>query len=199
MIYTKTRELLQFDERELIKFAFGAFGEFFIGSVRVLPRDEVYGLAIQLKTTRTIRRVLDFSIRVLRPNRIIAEEHPSRFYCSFRGKSLLRVFQPLLRFRKLLLQFEALVYAGYFGQISGEHYEILRPHPDYFYDEYKTHCLAPVQQGDAIGAARPQSGPLHIDKYNAQCPTNTPDALAVAGEKKKKGLDNGQQGPYKRI
>ena len=173
MIYAKTRDLLRFDERVMVRLASVAPTDPFLPFSRhrgnLLRDDEVYGLAVQLKASRAIRRFINCSIRILGPTNIVGKEHPSRFYRSLFGKLILCFFQPFLRFRKLLLRFEVLVYAGYFGQISGEHYEILKPHPG-FYDEYKIHCLAPVQQGDAIGAARPQSGPLHIDKSNAHLP-----------------------------
>jgi len=117
-----------------LRLAFGA------SSISTVIYGDVNGLAIQLKTTRAIRRCLDLAIRVLGPSHIITKEHPSRFYRSILGKLLLCFFQPVLRFRKLLLEFEVFVYAGYFGKISGEGYELLKPHPDYI---EKTHCLAP--------------------------------------------------------
>lgn len=137
-IYTKTRNLLRYPEKDVIDLAFGTFGSITFGS-RAIPYNKVYDLSIQLKTARAIRYFFDFAIIILRPNHIISEEHPSLFYSSFFGKLLLCLFQPLLRFRKLFLKFELFVYAGYFGKITREHYEIFKPHPDWI----NAHCLAP--------------------------------------------------------
>jgi len=134
-IYTKTRDLLRMISDEHLRLAFGA------NRVSAVVHGDVHGLAIRLKASRAIRRCLDFAICILGPNYITKEEHPSRFYRSIFGKSLLCLFQPILRFRKLLLSFEIFIYAGYFGKISREHYNLLKPHPDYI--EKTQHCLAP--------------------------------------------------------
>jgi hypothetical protein len=142
-IYTKTRNLLRPFERNVIDLAFRTFGN---STTRKIPRNKVDELAVQLKASRAIRRFLDLIIHILGPIHIITEKHPSRFYRSIFGKAILCFFQPILRFRKLLLEFEVFIYAGYFGKISREHYEIFKPHPD-FYNPDDAHCFAPKQQG----------------------------------------------------
>jgi hypothetical protein len=154
-IYVKTRDLLKHPRREFITLTIQAFSKKI--SPIVIPRDKVEELAIQLKTTRAIRRILNFAILILRPKNIIAKEHPSRFYLSIAGKTFLYLFQPLLRFRKLLQNFEIFVYIGYFGKISREHFDLFKPHPDFLKG---IHCLAPYQQGYDKGTARSQSEPF---------------------------------------
>lgn len=138
-IYTKARGLLRFSDDDIWCFASRA------SSGPTISQSEVYGLSVQLKTTRAIGRFLNFTIRILGPEYITKEEHPSRFYRSVYGKLLLCLFQPILCFRKLLLNFEVCVYAGYFGKISREHYEMLKPHPDFCSDS-KMRSFAPKQQ-----------------------------------------------------
>lgn len=128
-IYTKTRNLLRHPEQDFIAFAFKTFSDTI--SPTIIPHDKVNGLAIQLKTVRAIRRTLNIAILILQPKNIIFKEHPPRFYRSVFGKMLLCLFQPLLRFRKLLLNFEVFVYIGYLGKISGDCFNLFEPHPDF--------------------------------------------------------------------
>ena len=146
-LYVKTRDLLWFiAQRDFVNPAFRAFSN---PENAPLSYNEAYGLAVQVKTARTIRRCVECAVSVSCPIHIIAKEQPARFYRIVFGKTLLCLLQPLLRFQKLLLEFEVFVYADYFGEINREHYQMFEPRPE---------CIKPTQSHNLVSKTHTYTG-----------------------------------------